>query len=305
MAIAPALHEGFPESDPEAEEVKDPARDKLLAKFPEGGKYLDEFRGLHPEHFAVIKVGGSIIADDELLGQTADDLVHLQELGLPPIVVYGGGDQIKEALERRGPGTQEAENGTRITRPEHMPAVVEGLAVAGWALQKAIIDRGGRAMRINSRMQAILPDTENLGSATRAVLTRSKRRLVEQVIRDGYIGLLNPIGRLAVGEKSEINLNADPVAAGAGKAMPVRKLILLTEEGGINGDDGTRIRRLYADDAAELVDRRVISGGAVVKAMSALDAKGGVHDVVITSPAELFTELFTEDGAGTIIRVRD
>lgn len=293
------------ERHPQAIQAEAAARERLLEQFPDGGQYLDGFQALQPEHFAVIKVGGSIIEDNDLREKTAEDLVHLQELGLPTFVVYGGGNQIGAALKRHGRSTEFAENGTRITKPEDMPAVIEGLDFAGRALQREIVNRGGSALRIDNRLQAILPDLENLGSAKRAVLTTQRRVELEEKIRGGSINLISPVGLEAVRSRGPININADIAAAAIAKAMPVRKVILMTEEGGINGEDGERIRRLYADDADRLVKAGIISGGAVVKAMSALDAKSGAHDVVVTSPDELLTELFTEDGAGTIIRVRD
>ena len=53
--------------------------------------WLERFRGA----LVVVKYGGNAMVDDELKAAFAQDVVFLRYAGLRPVVVHGGGPQIK------------------------------------------------------------------------------------------------------------------------------------------------------------------------------------------------------------------
>ena len=61
-------------------------------------KYLDRFSS-DDFRFAVIKVGGAVIEND--LENLISSLVFLNEVGLRPIIVHGGGPKLSRALEEK------------------------------------------------------------------------------------------------------------------------------------------------------------------------------------------------------------
>ena len=61
-------------------------------------KYLDRFSS-DDYKFAVIKVGGAVIQND--LDNLVSSLAFLNEVGLRPIIVHGGGPKLSQELERK------------------------------------------------------------------------------------------------------------------------------------------------------------------------------------------------------------
>ena len=76
---------------------------QLLSNMQDGKEirnYLQRFSSIDQSRFAVIKIGGAILA--EQLRETADALAFLHTVGLTPIVIHGGGPQLDAALKERG-----------------------------------------------------------------------------------------------------------------------------------------------------------------------------------------------------------
>ena len=80
--------------------------------------WLERFRGA----LVVVKYGGNAMVDDTLKTAFAQDIVFLRYAGLRPVVVHGGGPQIKAMLDRLGL-VSEFRGGLRVTTPEVMDVV--------------------------------------------------------------------------------------------------------------------------------------------------------------------------------------
>ena len=80
--------------------------------------WLERFHGA----LVVIKYGGNAMTNDVLKKSFADDVAFLRYAGLRPVVVHGGGPQIKEHLDKLGL-TSEFRGGLRVTTPEVMDVV--------------------------------------------------------------------------------------------------------------------------------------------------------------------------------------
>ncbi|HEX5497409.1 MAG TPA: acetylglutamate kinase, partial [Mycobacteriales bacterium] len=93
-------------------------RATLLAKaatLVEALPWLARFAGA----VVVVKYGGHAMADQELAGGFAQDVVFLRYTGLRPVVVHGGGPQITTHLDRLGISSQ-FRGGLRVTTAESM-----------------------------------------------------------------------------------------------------------------------------------------------------------------------------------------
>ncbi|MDH3894961.1 MAG: hypothetical protein OES78_10440, partial [Chromatiales bacterium] len=80
---------------------------RLLGNFgsqKEIQQYLRRFSSIESEKFAVVKVGGATL--HKQLGGLSSSLAFLQQVGLTPIVVHGGGPQLDLALEAEGIETE-------------------------------------------------------------------------------------------------------------------------------------------------------------------------------------------------------
>jgi acetylglutamate kinase len=83
-------------------------------------------------------------------------------------------------------------------------------------------------------------------------------------------------------------------------------LLLLTDVAGVKDASGEVVTDITADQIRELTKEGVIAGGMIPKTETALAAiEGGVRAVVILdgrAPNACLLELFTDHGAGSIIR---
>jgi acetylglutamate kinase len=127
--------------------------------------------------------------------------------------------------------------------------------------------------------------------------------LVQALINQEYIPIIAPLGQGPDG--GCLNINADLVAAHLAGALQAEKLIFLSNVVGICRTDGSLISELNEQEAKQLIDEGVISGGMIPKVAACLDALFAVpcvHIVDGREPHVLLRELFTDQGAGTMIR---
>ena len=125
---------------------------------------------------------------------------------------------------------------------------------------------------------------------------------MQTLIEQGYIPIVAPLGQGPGG--TCLNINADLVAAHLAGALKAEKLIFLSNVRGICQTDGSLISELDETEAKRLVKDGVISGGMIPKVSACLDilsAVPRVHIVDGREPHVLLRELFTDQGAGTMI----
>ena len=134
---------------------------RSLGSDKEVGYYVRQFSAVASQKFAVIKVGGGVVADQ--LGPLTDALDLLHRLGLYPIVLHGGGPQLNAALAEAGIETERVD-GLRVTPPEALEVVRRVLQGVGLRLVEALEARGTRARPVPTGvLSARLVDPERLG----------------------------------------------------------------------------------------------------------------------------------------------
>ncbi len=129
--------------------------------------------------------------------------------------------------------------------------------------------------------------------------------LIRQMSDAGVIPVVAPLGTGREGET--FNINGDTAAGAIAAALKADRLLLLTDVAGVKGADGEVLTELTSDDVKHLTDKGVIAGGMIPKTETALAAlKGGTRAVVILdgrAPNACLLELFTEHGAGSMLRL--
>src|SRR5688500_6845248 len=65
------------------------------AALVEALSYIQRFH----DKVVVVKVGGSIMDDEETLSQILADIVFMNYVGMQPVIVHGGGKAINDAME--------------------------------------------------------------------------------------------------------------------------------------------------------------------------------------------------------------
>jgi acetylglutamate kinase len=263
--------------------------------------YIQKFRG----KAIVVKYGGHAMDDAARRESFCRDVVLLKLVGLHPVVVHGGGPQIKEMLERLGI-TSRFVGGMRVTDEPTM-RVVE-MVLAGGVNQELvslinIVGRdGGRAVGLSGHDGAMVQARrqEALGRVGEVVAVDP--RIIERLSADGFIPVVAPIAVDAADGRS-LNVNADPFAAKLAAALRADKLVLLTDVAGVRGSDGELHSTLTASAARALIAAGVIEGGMIPKVQFGLDALAdGVKKVHIVDGRQdhaVLLEIFTDTGIGT------
>jgi acetylglutamate kinase len=252
------------------------------------------------EKTLVIKLGGSTLEHQQGILQ---DILWLQALGAHPVLVHGGGPYINEWLEKLHVPTH-FENGLRVTDATTLDVVrmvLLGQVNAGLVLLASQL--GGKAIGlsgIDGRMILARIADESLGLV--GEIEAVDPTLVQTLMEQGYIPVVAPLGQSADG--SCLNINADLVAAHLAGALHAEKLIFLSNVAGICRKDGSLISELNETEAQQLIEEGVISGGMIPKVSACFDALFAVPNVHIVDgrePHVLLRELFTDQGAGTMI----
>ncbi|MEO0938903.1 MAG: acetylglutamate kinase [Pseudomonadota bacterium] len=263
--------------------------------------YLQRYAGAT----VVIKLGGHAMGSDDAMASFASDVVLMRQVGVNPVIVHGGGPMINAMLERLGIESSFA-HGKRVTDKATMEVVEMVLSgLVNKRIVQAVCDAGGRAVGLSGKdagLMRCVPADPVLGLV--GAPERVDPRVLETLAQDDIIPVIAPLGFGADGET--YNINGDTAAGAIAAALAADRLLLLTDVAGVKGTDGAVITDLTATQIAALTKDGTIAGGMIPKTETALDAIArGVRAVVILdgrAPNACLLELFTEHGAGSIIR---
>ena len=253
----------------------------------------------------VIKLGGHAMTSPEGMEIFARDVVLMQMVGIHPVVVHGGGPMINAMLDRLGIESSFVK-GKRVTDAATMEVVEMVLTgLVNSQIVQAITRAGGKAVGISGKdggLMTCVPDDPELG------LVGRPSEVNPQVLRDMFaartIPVIAPLGHGAAGET--FNVNGDTAAGAIAAALRADRLLLLTDVDGVRNAEGKVVTEITASQIREMTEEGVIAGGMIPKTQTALDAiDGGVRAAVILdgrAPNAVLLELFTDHGAGSIIR---
>ncbi len=266
----------------------------------------------------VVKYGGHAMGDNEMAKIFARDVVLMKQIGINPIVVHGGGPQIGQMLERLKIKS-EFIDGLRVT--DKATVEIVEMVLAG-TINKQIVahinEAGGTAVGVSGkdgrliRAEKIKRTKIDPGSNIEKVLdlgfvgepVEVNPMILHKFAAADIIPVVAPVGYGKDGET--YNINADTSAGAIAAATKATRFLLLTDVAGVLDKNKKLIPDLSADQARALIKDGTISGGMIPKVETCLLAvDGGVEAAVILDgrvPHAQLLEIFTEGGAGTIIR---
>jgi acetylglutamate kinase len=272
----------------------------------------------HDDAIIVVKYGGHAMGNEQVARDFARDIVLLEQAGLNPVVVHGGGPQISEMLQRLGIKSEFAA-GHRITDAASVE-VVE-MVLAG-SINKQLVGfinaEGGRAVGLSGkdgRMLIAKKATRTIydpDSAIEKVVDlgfvgepdKVDTTVLDQIIKSDIIPVLAPVAASADG--GTFNVNADTFAGAIAGALGATRLLLLTDVPGILDKDKKLIEEIDVEGIRRLIADGTITGGMIPKVETCIYAlERGVEAVVIMDgkvPHAVLLELLTNHGAGTLIR---
>ncbi len=269
-------------------------------------KYISAFSG----QVAVIKYGGAAMVKDSLKAAFAEDVALLKRVGLKPVVVHGGAQEVTRTMERLGERS-EFVDGLRITDADSLPVVEmvltgkvnQELVALLNAREAAAVGLSGKDGQLLRARKLVHESGRDLGHVGEVV--EVNKEFLRMLLKSGYVPVISPIGSGEDG--GGLSVNADDVAAAVAVALGARKLIYLTDVPGLleSAPEGAMIRQISSADLEKRIEAGAITGGMKHKARAIQRAlAGGVDRVHVLDgrvPHTVIAELFTDRGVGTLV----
>lgn len=271
-----------------------------LGSSREARQYLEQFSRVNESRFAVIKVGGGVLADN--LDSLVAALAFLHRLGLYPIVMHGAGPQLDEALAEAGIETARHE-GLRVTSEEVMAVARPVIYRENTRLVDALEHHGVRARGLlHGIFECDYADREKLGLVGH--VGRVHLEPIRAAVAAGALPVVACLGETRSGQV--MNVNADIATRELVWAIRPYKIIFLTPTGGLLDENGRIISAIsLSEDYEDLMAQSWVHSGMQLKLAQIremLEPLPPSVSVSITSAEKLTRELFTHTGAGTLVR---
>ena len=288
-----------------------PDKSAVIRSLRSAAPYIRMYKG----KVFIVKAGGAVFGDAAATRALIEQIAILHYLGIRVVMVHGGGPQLTQVTEAMGVPTRMVQ-GRRVTDEKSIDAtsmVLNGL--------------------INTRLLAICRELEidavGVSGVDAGLIRAHKRAPVKvdaEMVDYGFVGDIDLVGDsvlrklldnglmpvvspLSADENGTLlNINADTVAAAIGAALGAEKLILCTGAPGILenvADAGSVISYTDLKGLERLKQSGAIKDGMLPKAKAIEEAiRGGVrrvHVISYAAPDSILTEVFTNEGMGTLI----
>ena len=278
------IEEVIPKDGPSIDEVK---------------KYIEKYKN----DLIVIKYGGNVFIDRNIFNNFIDDISVLNKLGLSIVVIHGGGPRIKRELDKSNIQSKFI-RGLRVT-DEKIINIVENVLID---FNNDIIDslkkKGTEAISINTKKNnviEIIPESKELGFVGKP--NKINNEIIKNILEKNMVPIISPLG---LKDNQTYNINGDTAAGAIAKSLKARRLILMTNTEGVLDKDKKLIEEITSTEILQMIKNETITGGMIPKINTCLDAvNNGVTGVVIVDgrkPSSVLFEIFSDKGAGTLIR---
>jgi acetylglutamate kinase len=272
----------------------------------------------YDDQTVVVKYGGHAMGEEETALRFGRDIALLEQVGVNPVVVHGGGPQINAMLKRLDVKSTFVQ-GLRVT-DEQMLDIVE-MVLAGPVnkqVAEAITRAGAMAVGISGKDGGLVRakkvtrrvKDEATGEMKEVDLgfvgepERINPKILKLLIGADIVPVVAPVGASPDGQT--YNINADTVAGAIAGALAAERLLMLTDVRGVLGPDGKLIPEMTVAQVKQGIADGWISGGMIPKVETCINAvERGVKGAVILDgrvPHAVLLELFTDGGAGTLLR---
>ena len=266
--------------------------------------YIQQFAG----RTVVIKYGGAAMKDSQLKDKVIRDIVFMASVGMRPVVIHGGGPEINSWLDKLGIEPK-FKDGLRVTDAPTMD-VVEMVLVGrvNKELVSLINQAGGQAVGLCGKDGSLVTARPMANKDVGFVgeVSTINPRLVESMVKSGYIPVISSVAADELGQA--YNINADTFAGEIAAALGAEKLILLTDTRGIlrdYKDPSTLVTKIDIQQARELIQEGVVSGGMIPKVnccvRSLAQGVRAAHIIDGRLPHALLLEVFSDLGIGSMI----
>lgn len=268
----------------------------------------------HRDSTCVILFGGEAI-EDSGFAHLIHDIALLNSLGVRLILVHGARPQIDYQLKTLGINSTFVEE-LRITQAEAMSGVEQAIGQARTAVE--------------SKLSMGLPNTPMSGASIRTVsgnfvtaqpygildgidycqtgkVRNVDANAITEQLDSGNVVLISPVGYSSTGEV--FNLRAEDVASEIAIAVKADKLIFIMEHNGVLDNKDELLQQMNLPQAESWLKNHGKKNKAGIETQSHLNnaahaCRGGVRRAHLISrkiDGALLSELYTRDGAGTLV----
>ena len=266
----------------------------------EVNKYIEKYSN----EIIVIKYGGNVFIDRNIFNNFISDISTLNKLGISIVVVHGGGPRIKRELDKSNIKTKFIK-GLRVTDEKVINIVEDVLIDFNNDIVDSLKKKDIQAISMNTKENNVIevvPESEELGFVGKPNMINNE--IINKALEKNLIPIISPLG---LGKDNQtFNINGDTAAGAIAKSLKSRRLLLMTNIEGVLDKNNKLIPEINSADANEMVNVGTISGGMIPKIKTSLDAvNNGVTGVAIVdarAPHACLFEIFTDKGAGTLIR---
>ncbi len=267
------------------------------------------------DKIVVIKMGGSIMDDEQALTDVLTDVVFMNSVGMRPVIVHGGGKAISNAMEQRGLEVQFVQ-GRRYTDQRTLTVVEHVLCnEITHHLVQTIESLGSASMGLHTLSSGVLfgeklflaePDGRKVDLGFVGQVTRVNDKLLRLLCEANTIPVIAPLARDKTGNR--LNCNADTAAGEVAAALKAEKLVVVSDTHGIRRDPEdpeSLAGQLSQSEIQEMIASGAISSGMLPKVEACLRAlNAGVsraHIIDGNFGHSLLLEIFSDRGVGTLI----
>lgn len=273
--------------------------------FRNAAPYINAHRG----KTVVLMFGGEAVLHPNF-ANIIHDISLLRSLGVKLVVVHGARPQIAERMAQRNI-EEVLENNIRVTDADTLSAVKDATGSLRLHIE-ALLSTGlanspmhGSRIRVSTG-NFVIAKPMGVRDGVDFKYTGTVRRIdadgINMQLNYGSIVLLSPIGYSPTGEV--FNLALEDVAAQTAIALQADKLITFTEDEGILDEMGQLIKSCSVRRVNTLLDEKDCHVRQLLLRAIIQSGENGVercHCVSYQSETALLQELFTRDGAGTLI----
>ncbi|MDX6498439.1 MAG: acetylglutamate kinase [Blastocatellia bacterium] len=279
--------------------------------------YIRRFKG----KTFVVKLSGKVTEDRVGLISLAEELALMHQVGIRLCVVHGGGKQLSDLARIMGV-EQTIIEGRRVT--DDATLEMAKMIFAGKIntdILSALRHRGVEAVGLSGVdgnivhaerrppkeiMNRETGESEHIDFGNVGDILEINARLLTVLLDQGYLPVISSLGADAAG--TVFNINADTIASEIAIQLQAEKLVLLSDVDGIYlraGEPDTKLSRLTADEAEDLIRQGSATAGMIPKLQSIVELlRRGVKNAHIingTARNALLAEVFTDKGTGTMI----
>lgn len=277
-----------------------------LYGFRHSAPYINTHRG----RTVVLTLGGEALAHDHFT-HILHDINLLSSLGVRLVVAFGARPQISARLLAAGIESR-YHRGLRVTEEAHLPLVLEAVGALRAQLESRLSMgvmnspmQGARIRAVGGNLITARPvgvldgvDLAHTGRVRRVDVAG-----IERLLEQGWIVLLPPLGYSPTGDA--FNLSYEDVGSQVAAALNAEKLIIFTRHAGVQDEQGALVRELNVRQAQALLrDGRLEGHDADVLQAACNACVQGVkraHIISYEDDGALLEEMFTRDGAGTLV----